>query len=896
MPMCAPSVLFATVVAAAVVCSGFTSQAAAQCARWLPGPMGEVVQGTDGFIGCAVLWDPDGAGPLPTYTVVGGQFSAVGGVPARNLAAWDGQRWQPLGAGTDGFVRALAVHQNDLYVGGEFASIGPLQTRNIAKLRNGPGGTWEALGSGLYLNGFGDSQAVDALCVFNNQIYAGGTFAYRDANQSNRGSLAAWNGAAWSTPSGLRPALDNGDSLPVVVRTLTVYNNELVAGGGFALQSAGPPINLAAFNGASWRALGGPAARRNDRWPVFVSTTHGGDLVIAGDIVSVAGVPVNRIAAWNGSSWRALGTGIEVPYSVRSLGSFQGQLIVGGAIPSAGGVPVSNLAAWNGSAWSSYAGGVGADNFFATVYALLPMPDGLLVGGSFDTAGVRDANLRTPALSLARWTGAAWNRYEGAASIFSMASLGGTAIGGGSFAGLDSAGDRVAHLVRWDGALTSALGSGVNGPVRALKSFSPDPLTRNLVVGGEFTMAGGLSAARIAQWTESDILGTREWNTMGTGFNLPVRAIERFNNVIYASGDFTASGDNATAYNRVARWDSINRRWLALSGTDLNGPCYALKVFNGSLYAGGAFTSANGQASGGLARWNGSSWSIVGGFFLGTVHALEVFRGELVISGQFAGLPGSPNVARYNGVSYAAMTGGTNDIVRALAVGPDGNLYLAGDFTQAGGAPASRVAMWTGSAWANVNGVDGPVHALLAHRAEVQVGGAFANTLAPAQRSTGWARFNPTGAPWVASGPVRSGPACTGGIVAFDVTPAAGYAVTYQWRRNGVAIAAGRMAGGTFAAGVTTARLTLSEVRAADNGTLTCLITNACGSIESPAVGLSTCGPDVNCDGFIDFFDYDEFVAAFESGAPVRIADYNGDGFIDFFDYADFVAAFEAGC
>jgi hypothetical protein len=90
--------------------------------------------------------------------------------------------------------------------------------------------------------------------------------------------------------------------------------------------------------------------------------------------------------------------------------------------------------------------------------------------------------------------------------------------------------------------------------------------------------------------------------------------------------------------------------------------------------------------------------------------------------------------------------------------------------------------------------------------------------------------------------------------------------------------------------------LTLSEVRAADNGTLTCLITNACGSSESPAAGLSTCGPDVNCDGFIDFFDYDEFVTAFETGAPLRIADYNGDGFIDFFDYDEFVTAFEIGC
>lgn len=51
---------------------------------------------------------------------------------------------------------------------------------------------------------------------------------------------------------------------------------------------------------------------------------------------------------------------------------------------------------------------------------------------------------------------------------------------------------------------------------------------------------------------------------------------------------------------------------------------------------------------------------------------------------------------------------------------------------------------------------------------------------------------------------------------------------------------------------------------------------------------------DVNGDLFLDFFDYDEFVDAFESGDPK--GDFNRDGFPDFFDFDEFVAAFEAGC
>jgi hypothetical protein len=62
-------------------------------------------------------------------------------------------------------------------------------------------------------------------------------------------------------------------------------------------------------------------------------------------------------------------------------------------------------------------------------------------------------------------------------------------------------------------------------------------------------------------------------------------------------------------------------------------------------------------------------------------------------------------------------------------------------------------------------------------------------------------------------------------------------------------------------------------------------------------VATKLCAADFNGDGFLDFFDYDDFVACFETGAcGDSTADFNGDGFVDFFDYDDFVAAFEAGC
>jgi hypothetical protein len=58
------------------------------------------------------------------------------------------------------------------------------------------------------------------------------------------------------------------------------------------------------------------------------------------------------------------------------------------------------------------------------------------------------------------------------------------------------------------------------------------------------------------------------------------------------------------------------------------------------------------------------------------------------------------------------------------------------------------------------------------------------------------------------------------------------------------------------------------------------------------------CSADFNEDGFVDFFDYDEFVDCFETGVcPAGVsADFNEDDFVDFFDYQAFVSCFEGLC
>ena len=70
------------------------------------------------------------------------------------------------------------------------------------------------------------------------------------------------------------------------------------------------------------------------------------------------------------------------------------------------------------------------------------------------------------------------------------------------------------------------------------------------------------------------------------------------------------------------------------------------------------------------------------------------------------------------------------------------------------------------------------------------------------------------------------------------------------------------------------------------------------GGFWAGSAGAPSCPADFNGDGFLDFFDYDDYVVCFELGTcpPGKTADFNNDAFVDFFDYDDFVQAFEQGC
>ncbi len=111
----------------------------------------------------------------------------------------------------------------------------------------------------------------------------------------------------------------------------------------------------------------------------------------------------------------------------------------------------------------------------------------------------------------------------------------------------------------------------------------------------------------------------------------------------------------------------------------------------------------------------------------GDVNALAVIGTDVYVGGDFTQAGNTPYgyVAKWNGRSWSALGSGVNDIVYALTViGTD--VYVGGMFTTADGAPANHVARWSSTSWSALGlGTNGTVFCLTTRGSNLYVGGSF---------------------------------------------------------------------------------------------------------------------------------------------------------------------------
>lgn len=295
--------------------------------------------------------------------------------------------------------------------------------------------------------------------------------------------------------------------------------------------------------------------------------------------------------------------------------------------------------------------------------------------------------------------------------------------GGGNF--VAPAGQSV---VRWNGAAWQPVGGGVDHvggsytEVHAMAVYDGE-----LIVAGDFTLAGGVRANNIARWN-----GTR-WAPLGDGFPYIVYALAILDGKLIAGSQ---------------SWDGT--RWTPMVEGGPPGNILSMSVYEGQLYAGGSSHPH-------LGRWDGTRWNAIPAD--AEVQALTVYDGELIAGGIFSRIGGvdTRSLARFDGTRWAPV-GGANDLggggVFALTT-YQGALMVGGDFSGVAGVHARLVARWNhdgSGAWSNMGtgiyreSLDDIVHEFVTFDGDLVAAGHFPSPLqSPTLQS--WARWSCSDAP-----------------------------------------------------------------------------------------------------------------------------------------------------
>jgi trimeric autotransporter adhesin len=669
-----------------------------------------------------------------TNLYVGGVFSMIGGTMANNVIKWDGEKWYPIGEGSEngisGHVSSLAYVDGKLFVGGMMTKAGSKSVNGVAYW---DGATWNALGNdetnGIRLiNVFEGDTLIHSGHVWS--LYGNGDMIYVGGLFHLAGGEPARGAAGWNTKTGEWETFNGGfegdfpNSL-VYGMSFAARGDELYVGGQFSYAGSVPAKNIAKWNGSEWSEVGGGA----NNWVRDLGIDDEGNLYAVGFFDTVGTIQVSGVAKWNGMNWESLGDmrfveswSTYLP-ELRQVYTLNGSVYVGGYFNVMNDEPAASFARWDGNQWHKIHG-LGFTHGLSpgTITAIQPIGNRMYIGGVFTTADFLTLN------GLVEWDipSSSWQRisdgsedkgiYDGA--VFALASSDNVTYAGGYFS--IAGGVYAKNIANWNGSewdhMSMGYINGIKGDVYTIFIDGDD-----VYVGGQFGWAGSVEAYHIAKWNGN------EWSSIGIGVGgvsgPSVDAIYKLGNYLYVAGYFAFVGD-AENYtlpaNSVARFNLTTERWEVLGNgieyvEGYPGYVEALEYDGTFLYAGGLFSRVDNTEIYGIALWDGEKWLPLQpdgkqDGVDGIVYTIKRHNDDVLFGGYFA-LPDDPEIqhlVRWDGTAWHGIGGGIssttgNDRVRAIQPYQD-RIIIGGHFDRAGNTPVSNIAMWDGTEWNNLGG------------------------------------------------------------------------------------------------------------------------------------------------------------------------------------------------
>lgn len=523
---------------------------------------GSPTTGTARWNGTA--WVAVGSGaPMGNYAVVKDGMVYVATV---GIMTWDGTNWATL-SGLTGTVEALVFSGTDLYAVGSLTVTG-VGSANVAKWN---GTAWTSMGS--FASGI-----INAAVMHEGELYVGGSITSNPFN-----SIAKWNGTSWVTVGN---GVLGGTSISERVMTLASIGGTLYVGGNYTSSGGLGARNISRFAAGTWTPFWGTGI---DSSAVAIAAS-GNDVYVGGTFGSAGTVTANKIAKWNSVTevWSTLGTGITADNTgVNAIAVAGNKVYAGGTFTSIGGVSANNIAVWNGSSWSALGTGVNS-----SITTIIVRGDDVYVGGSFTTAGGVTAN------KVAKWNGTAWSGLDSAILPTTVISM--SFMGNDLYVGIPTTTiANPAYFSKYDGTTWTQLGADLGD--RGVSSVAVSGT--DVYVAGGFTTINGITVNRIAKWNGST------WSALGGGLPSPtgqlggVRLAMAGNDLI-AIGDFTIAGGGPA--DRIAKWNGTS--WTGL-GTGLNATATNLAATGGDIFVGGPFTTAGCNTTPFFARYRNTVWT-----------------------------------------------------------------------------------------------------------------------------------------------------------------------------------------------------------------------------------------------------------------------------------------------